>query len=490
MNKLRKKNLKIILFFLASMPLTFSSAIKAENIHPDAGSTGATFLKLAPGASPIALGESYSAVTKDSLGLYYNPAGIADFDKKDISFSHNELYEGLRHDFLGYINPFDNYVLGFGVTVFNVKDDIESRTGAGEDDIYDPITLPAGYYGANAFCLTGSYARTITEKISAGVSLKLVKEAIEWENTYSVAADLGCVWKIRSSEEYEHPLTAGFSIRNIGPGIKYLEKSFSLPLSANAGINYLLSEKIQLLFDLNQYTDDYLNISGGFQYSPIKLITLRAGTKYRLYDNPSKGLAFGVGLNYNDLRFDYSMKPFNTFGVTHHISLAMRYDKPVSEAEKQQVNMEKTEQPFVSSAGVIVETITSGAGNKNRQYRVEYSKDDLRIYFRTPRGTDRNITIEVLTDTGMQEFGDVLVFKSFEIKSNLKKFPANTVYEFNVSKEWMETNSVSISTIRIYDKETRKFIDWDINIITDDPDLYRIRVDNLPSMNFAVVFKR
>ena len=152
--------------------------------------------------------------------------------------------------------------------------------------------------------------------------------------------------------------------------------------------------------------------------------------------------------------------------------------------------MEKTEQPFVSSAGVIVETITSGAGNKNRQYRVEYSKDDLRIYFRTPRGTDRNITIEVLTDTGMQEFGDVLVFKSFEIKSNLKKFPANTVYEFNVSKEWMETNSVSISTIRIYDKETRKFIDWDINIITDDPDLYRIRVDNLPSMNFAVVFKR
>ncbi|OGS21087.1 MAG: hypothetical protein A3J83_02385 [Elusimicrobia bacterium RIFOXYA2_FULL_40_6] len=225
------------------------------------------------------------------------------------------------------------------------------------------------------------------------------------------------------------------------------------------------------------------------------MLKIRAGYQYRISEDNLKGVSLGVGLRHNGFNFDYSIKPFNTLGISHYISFGTNFEKSIIP----EINLNKiipkrnkkidtvgvTESSLVNSNGVVIETVV--AGLRNKSYRVEYSSDGLRIFFRMPilKNQEINISIE---KTEPQIIGSVAVYGSYKIAATLDNLPANTVFEFNIDKTWMETNDVYISQLKIFDDNTKKFIIQNVEMISDAEACYRIRVNNFPIKEFSVVF--
>src|SRR5687767_5725272 len=62
--------------------LFFSSCVFAFG-NDNAGTSGAAFLKIAPGARPVGMGEAFTGVADDIHSVYFNPAGLAMIHKPE-----------------------------------------------------------------------------------------------------------------------------------------------------------------------------------------------------------------------------------------------------------------------------------------------------------------------------------------------------------------------------------------------------------------------
>ncbi len=97
---------KVILAFTLALGLLGSTTgLHAAFSEKGAGTRAGQFLKLPVGAKAIGMGEANTALADDVNSIYYNVAGLARLEKRQVSLSHAELGGGNRHDFLAYAHP-------------------------------------------------------------------------------------------------------------------------------------------------------------------------------------------------------------------------------------------------------------------------------------------------------------------------------------------------------------------------------------------------
>ncbi|HAN05108.1 MAG TPA: hypothetical protein DCW72_08550 [Elusimicrobia bacterium] len=309
----------------------------AADIYPSAGSTSATFLKLGAGARALALGGAFTSVC-DPYSAYWNPAGLACLGaEKNLSFFHNEYFQGLGQEYLLYTVPASGgKALGlrlpskgtwaFGLNYFYVPRDLERRSGLYESDPVAPISPVEGKFGASDAAVSAAYGRGLGRGYSGGLGLKVIRQSIDGFSGATLAADLGLardfVWRGQR-------LRAGLALLNLGPGIKLDEERFGLPLSLRAGLSGRLEEFGALLsVDAEKPVDDYLSVALGTEYPLTSRLSLRAGYRARHHGNELgawSGFSAGAGVAFDKLTFDYAMTPFGDLGTAHRFSLSLRF---------------------------------------------------------------------------------------------------------------------------------------------------------------------
>jgi len=70
----------------------------AVAVHPKAGSTSASFLRLGIGGRPVAM-SAYTAISDDVQAVHWNPAGLSQLKENELSIMHNESFQGIKHNF-------------------------------------------------------------------------------------------------------------------------------------------------------------------------------------------------------------------------------------------------------------------------------------------------------------------------------------------------------------------------------------------------------
>ena len=64
--------------------------------------SGAAFLQIGDGARPLALAGAYTAASGSVDSIYYNPAGLAELDGKELTLTHSAWLEGTTFDVVSY----------------------------------------------------------------------------------------------------------------------------------------------------------------------------------------------------------------------------------------------------------------------------------------------------------------------------------------------------------------------------------------------------
>ncbi|MBI4778359.1 PorV/PorQ family protein [Candidatus Desantisbacteria bacterium] len=287
--------------------ITAGVALNAGATNSKAGTKGGQFLKIVVGAKPAALGGAFAAVDGDVNSICWNPAGLGSIKQQQVTFMHNEWLGGVRYEFAGYAKPLsEGRVIAGGITYL----------GSGNIEGWKDQNTRSDF-SAGDMAVTMGYSRKMNEKMLLGANAKLIHQRIDNSAATGIAVDMGilCSGMVKG-------LMIGASMRNLGSKMKFENKADSLPLEINGGMSFKLP-KLLCVMDITIPTDNSLRINTGVEYQLTPRLNLRAG--YGSNNDLDHGLSAGIGINIENLRFDYAYVPYGDVDNTHRVSVGKRF---------------------------------------------------------------------------------------------------------------------------------------------------------------------
>jgi len=320
-----RNQIKITWTLIVMLTLAVNTVIHAGDLKKVAQS-GMQYLKIGLDAQMVGRGEAGISSVKGLSALYWNPAGLADMRKKELSFSHNAWIADISLDALaigynmGHLGAFsiDAVWVDYGELLgTSVGHSIEESSAQGyvDEGTFRPIDLAVGIGYArkvsNQFSI-GGHVRYLYEDYGSNVIVTTSGENETVQNTIGTLSFSLGTWYQTGFKS----LALSMTIQNFSPDIRYEYESFSPPLTFKMGVSMDLLDffndksRSRLLFAIDAiHPRDYTErINVGMEYDLLGILQLRSG--YRMnYDEGE--LAFGGGVRYSmsddtQLRLDMS----------------------------------------------------------------------------------------------------------------------------------------------------------------------------------------
>lgn len=297
---------RIVIIFISLM---LTIPVEAAFTKKDRGTAGAKFLKIGVGARAIGMGEAYTALSDEISAGYWNPAGLTQINRLELTATHNMWLSRFNHDYLGLAYPLmrNNQVIAINVTSLSY-DRIKVIS---TDETIKPSDVSIGL----------TYARSLGF-LNAGITVKSINQKLYKNSMKGIAGDVGLL--------YRSPLDTvgiGLSALNIGPQID----GDPLPLSIRCGGMLRVGEPFVATADIHAPVDDKVSFHVGSEYTlriTRQLSTsLRMGFKDTLIQDLGyvAGLSAGLGLTWYHVRIDYAFVPYGDLGTTHRVSLGYEF---------------------------------------------------------------------------------------------------------------------------------------------------------------------
>jgi len=309
-----RKRINLSLFLLFFLLVHSLNADKSWGFLDEGlrGTTGANFLKIGVGARASGMGGAFVGIADDATSIYWNTAGLSQLNQQEIVFVHNEWYQDIKYEYLGYSLPIKSKsTVGFSLTYLNL----------GEFQGYDGLDNPTSDFSAYGavFCL--AYAYRVSNSVSLGMGLKGIQEKLENEKASSLALDFGFIY--RSGK-----FSLGMAYTNLGNSMKFIQEKEPLPSKFTFGVGYkIFQDRVRLAWDLDFPKDDKPILKQGVEYGYQESIFLRSGYEYKTSTQnlEGTGLSLGGGFKFSDWEVDYTYSPNQKLGGSHRISLAYRF---------------------------------------------------------------------------------------------------------------------------------------------------------------------
>lgn len=310
----------ILLFVLTN----HSRAGLRENV----GTTAFNFIKIGVGARAVGMGGAFSAIVDDATASYWNPAGLSQIEKIQLSAMHIEWFQGIRYEFIGYAHTLEDFGT-FGIGGSLLTSGKMLKTVANPAGQYDEI----GDFAATDIVGVVSYAKSVKQELnldadlSLGANLKILHQRIDTRSVWGVAIDIGALYKFAVQiDKKDYPVNLGIVLQNIGPKLKFNDKAYTLPFKIGLGVaTKLLEDDITIALNINIPNDSRINMRVGGEYWVTDDFTIRAGYKTGSELGTLSGLCTGMGAKFESLELDYAFVPYGILGLTHRFSIMREF---------------------------------------------------------------------------------------------------------------------------------------------------------------------
>ncbi len=300
-----RKKIKVFSGVVLAAAMLFGSATLYAGNEDRAGQAGATELLINPWARSTGWGSANSASMQGLEAMYMNVAGVSFTKRTEVLFAHTRWLVGSGTS----INSFgltqkigEAGVLGLGIMSMGFGDiavtTVDQPEGTGST--FSPRYMNIGL----------SYAKTFSNSIHGGISVKIISESIANATAQGFAFDAGIQYVTRLGSK-ENPLRKdnlafGIALRNVGAPMRFSGDGFSvrglvsstgssltmeqrsakfeMPSLLNIGVTYIyrMSEAHRLsfagTFTSNSFSKDQFR--GGLEYGFKQYFALRGGYVY------------------------------------------------------------------------------------------------------------------------------------------------------------------------------------------------------------------
>jgi hypothetical protein len=272
------------------------------------------------GARAVAMGNAFVSVADDATAIYWNPAGVARIQKSVLSINHCAWLADISFSQAAYIFHF-----GF----------LPGTLGVSARALYmaeEPVRTPFRPQGEGTWFDAGdvayglTYARSLTDKFSAGLSVNFVQSTLATYSASATVFDFGTLYNTGYRS-----LKIGMAIQNIGSDMKFIEASVKMPTVFRVGMSMNLYESADHLVlaagDFSHPPDNRERASMGMEYGFKEFFFVRGGYNFK-YDLErfSAGLGFKVAASLNaEARLDYAYSDMQEMPAVHRVSIDFRF---------------------------------------------------------------------------------------------------------------------------------------------------------------------
>ena len=307
------------------------------------GTSGADFLKIAPGARPVGMGEAFTGVADDVHSIYWNPAGLATMTQPELTAMHMQWFQSIQYEFAAFAYPTQNHgTWGFAVTDLHT-DNIDART--------EDTDAAAGQFSAIEGAYYVSYADHVTDRLSLGGNAKFIRQTIDTSVANAYAADGGALY-----DTGWNGIRLGTSLQNVGTQVKFVNESDPLPLMLRTGASISMNQtnapaylrNLLLDSDIIVPRDHQVGLALGGEYTGHMVdglgYNIRSGYNTLNTDvGGLSGVSVGAGLNFHQVSFDFAWVPFGDLGNTYRYAIRIKFGPGADDKNEKPVRLQKAE---------------------------------------------------------------------------------------------------------------------------------------------------
>ncbi len=304
------------------MVLLLPLQAEGAQIFEKVGTLGGQSLKIGVGARAAAMGDAYVALADDATAVYWNPAGIARLSGQSITLNHTAWPAEILFDQAAYVFhvKWIPGMIGVNVRALTMSRDKVRTTylpdGTGE-------TFDAGEW---AYGL--SYARSLTDKFSAGLSVNYIQTGLDDVTGKSTTFDFGTLYDVGILGA-----KIGMSIQNIGSDMTFIDEKVKMPVFFRVGGSFSILQRgesrLLMATEFTHPPDNSEKLNLGAEYAFHDYLFLRGGYKLN-YD--TEGLTAGFGVKFpltlvksSVARLDYAYSDLKYLSQAHRVSVNVSF---------------------------------------------------------------------------------------------------------------------------------------------------------------------
>ncbi len=311
-----------ISLFIAFMAILNANIIAQVSGFDQVGTTSFQFLSVIPNARAAAMGGVATATIGTSDAVFFNPAALTNTSQFDVGLGYLDWFLDVNISSVSLSYQMGNLgTLGFHGMVIDYGEIEETRADQlFRDDVtgnYNP-GLTNNIVSASSMVFGVSFARTLTNKFSFGLTTKFAREDLVAKSVNAIIFDGGITYETGFKS-----LKLGMMVRNFGAEVKYFNDSYPLPQTFVIGVSgYLIgpeagafispsnTNNLLIAYDLSQTRDHSQQQHLGLEYALKDIVSLRGGYKFN-FDEESWTLGFGIKAD--RFRLDYAYNDFGEF---------------------------------------------------------------------------------------------------------------------------------------------------------------------------------
>ena len=299
--------------------ITVCCLLAAAPAWAGAGRSGAQILLQDFGARPAGMAGAYTALGSDINSLDWNPAGIANLEKIDVTLMHWSGVESMTTEWVAGAVP----VPGLGTLAAQF-------VYAGQPPIDNQVP-DQGTVEVRDMVFGVSFATTLAPGLRVGINGKMAVLTLGPSDTSALAIDLGAQYDI------DDVTRVGAAVRQLGSDVKFNSDEDPLPTTWVIGVSRVFAGDGPHSFNADVDVD-YLapeqntTVRVGGEYWFRHLLALRAGYAYS-YQKTINTFSAGVGFRFKiaqvEMNLDYALRPQiwenSDFDLQNLISLGARF---------------------------------------------------------------------------------------------------------------------------------------------------------------------
>jgi hypothetical protein len=297
------------------------------------GGQVAEFLSYGAGARSMGMGSAFVSVSDDSSATYWNPAGLSQITRKEVSLLKATLFADTTYDFYSFVKPSKKGGSAWGLSMTKLGSAGYEKVNVKVDPATNNYTSvnKDGTFGVEESALSWAYGRKVVDHVSIGTALRKITRAVDTSSDSSLAGDLGALIDLKDGTR-----RIGMKISNI-----YAKTSGdtddSLPLIFRFGISdQFFKRRLLLACDLEKNFRANTGYSLGGEFGFTRNFKGRFGLQ------GAQGEGFretdvGFGYTLKSVTLDYSLA-LHTLGTSSRMGLTWKFGRSVVERREENVN--------------------------------------------------------------------------------------------------------------------------------------------------------
>ncbi len=318
-------------FILALLVLITVATVQAEaELSSFAGSSHSVMNAIGMDARAASLGWSVTSLDMGVAGLEFNPASLAFHNHGQLYFGHSRWVMDIPLDQVLYAKPLPGQcTFAFGLLHMDMGKVDETL----EDGSYTGESM-----GARDLQFSANFTMPLHPMLRAGGRASFIYKSLGEETAGTFTGSIGVL-----TREVQG-IRLGASLMDVGPPLKFIDKSFPSPWRFRFGASHrlVLAEGHRLLnsLDLIYPQENHPSVGFGSEWTWNDLLFLRVGYRRSVQDDgkpEGDRFHYGAGLQVNHFRFDYSYNSRQDLQGAHRLGVTFDLGQP-----------EETEAPQVS----------------------------------------------------------------------------------------------------------------------------------------------